>query len=75
MFAQVYLEAFKIKSICHYLGIWVILRFVCSEMPKVVTQAERRGELLRAQADAVMSVKFESGQAQDVSFYTGTWWI
>ena len=37
----------------------------------IVTQAEQRGEALRAQADAALNFKFAAGQAQDASMYAG----
>ena len=37
----------------------------------VVTQSERRGAVLRAQADATLDFKFAAGQAQDESAYAG----
>ena len=36
-----------------------------------MTQAERRGEALRAEADAALDFKFAAGQAQDASMYAG----
>ena len=36
-----------------------------------MTQAERRGAALRAQADAALDFKYETGQAQDASAYVG----
>ena len=36
-----------------------------------MTQAERRGAALRAQADAALDFKFAAGQAQDASAYAG----
>lgn len=36
-----------------------------------MTQAERRGAALRAQADAALDFKFETGQAQDATAYAG----
>ena len=37
----------------------------------IVTQSERRGAVLRAQADAALDFKFAAGQAQDESAYAG----
>ncbi|CAL5225893.1 g8681 [Coccomyxa viridis] len=37
----------------------------------VVTQAQRRGAALRAQADSALDFKFETGQAQDATAYVG----
>ena len=37
----------------------------------IVTQSERRGAVLRAQADAALDLKFAAGQAQDESAYAG----
>ena len=37
----------------------------------IVTQSERRGAVLRAQADAALEFKFAAGQAQDESAYAG----
>ena len=36
-----------------------------------MTQSERRGAVLRAQADAALEFKFVAGQAQDESAYAG----
>lgn len=37
----------------------------------IVTQAERRGDALRAQADVMLDFKFAAGQAHDASTYAG----
>ena len=47
------------------------LRQALESRTHTITQGERRGATLRAQADAALDFKFAAGQAQDVAAYAG----
>ena len=47
------------------------LRQQLEQRTHIVTQAERRGAALRAQADAALDAQFAAGEAQDASAYVG----